>query len=268
MLMSPSCPLGAALGEWKGRLSLPHTGHRAEAGAGGLCALALFVQALGSSILPCAPLVSGRILKDPPAPCLHLGVAGPVPPLLSASVAGLCRSQSPLVSSFSMTAQGSWFLPAASVNCLPETVGPSSQTTTQFRLRLTDRAFFSPAKFTCILTELPIQQRLCPHAPTPPPCQQMNGLPDGHAHRSRRPGIAYTRGSQPHVIHVSTRDNIRPQDLSPRVCSSSPCTQGCVLSAQYHLTAPIYPLTATLLIPMPWACHQYPWTRSGAAPGR
>ena len=29
---------------------------------------------------------------------------------------------------FSMTAQGSWFLPAASVNCLPETVGPSSQT--------------------------------------------------------------------------------------------------------------------------------------------
>lgn len=45
-----------------------------------------------------------------------------------------------------------------------------------------------------------------------------------------RPGMLLTHvGSQPHVIHVSTRDNIRPQDLTPCVFPS-PCTQGCVLS--------------------------------------
>ena len=45
-----------------------------------------------------------------------------------------------------------------------------------------------------------------------------------------RPGMLLTHtGSQPRVTHVSTRDNIRPQDHTPCVFPSS-CTQGCVLS--------------------------------------
>lgn len=91
------------------------------------------LQALGSSILPWTLPLSLADLKDPPAPVSTSGLLGPSPPLCQPLWLVSAAVRVP-VSSFSMTAQGSWFLPAASVNCLPETVGPSSQTTTQFRL--------------------------------------------------------------------------------------------------------------------------------------
>lgn len=90
-------------------------------------------QALGSSILPWTPPLSLADLNDPPAPVSTSGSLGLSPPLCQPLWLVSAAVRVP-VSSFSMTAQGSWFLPTASVNCLPETVGPSSQTTTQFRL--------------------------------------------------------------------------------------------------------------------------------------
>ena len=62
-----------------------------------------------------------------------------------------------------------------------------------------------------------------PQCPGPPAQPAAPGL-------RARPGMLLTHtGSQPRVTHVSTRDNIRPQDHTPCVFPSS-CTQGCVLS--------------------------------------
>ena len=90
-------------------------------------------QALGSSILPRTPPLSLGDLNVPPAPVSTSGSLGRSPPLRQPLWLVSAAVRIP-VSSFSVTAQGSCFLPTASVNCLPETVGPSSQTTTQFRL--------------------------------------------------------------------------------------------------------------------------------------
>lgn len=75
-------------------MSLPYTGRRAEVGAGGLCALALSAGSGQLHTALDAPFVSGGP-QGPSCPCLHLRVVGPVPTSLSASVAGLCRSQGP-----------------------------------------------------------------------------------------------------------------------------------------------------------------------------
>ena len=81
-----------------------------------------------------------------------------------------------------------------------------------------------------------------------------------------RPGMLLTHvGSQPHVIHVSTRDNIRPQDLTPCVFPSS-CTQGCVLS--HTQTAPIYPLIHAFIPHAVGSATRPSWTPSGAVLGR
>lgn len=71
------------------------------------------LQALGSSILPCALPLSLADLKDPPCPSPTSGLLGPSPPLCQPLVAGLCRSQGPCLQFLHMTAQGSWFLPRA-----------------------------------------------------------------------------------------------------------------------------------------------------------
>ena len=101
-------------------------------GAGGLCAHAL--SAGSGQLHPAldAPFVSGRP-QCPPVPVSTSGSLGPSPPLCQPLWLVSAAARVP-VSNFSVTAQGSCFLPTASVNCLPETVGPSSQTTTQFRL--------------------------------------------------------------------------------------------------------------------------------------
>lgn len=93
-VMSPSCPFGAALGEWKGRMNLAYTRLRSE--AGGRRAVCTCIVAGSGQLHPAldAPFVSGRPQR-PSRPCLHLRVVGSVPTSLSASVARLCRSQGP-----------------------------------------------------------------------------------------------------------------------------------------------------------------------------
>lgn len=91
---------------------------------------------------------------------------------------------------------------------MPETVGPSSQTTTQFRLLVRPTGFFFPLlNLLSFLTELAIQQRLCPHAPTPPRANRGTV-----SQMARHPGPGAPRrapthmGFQPRVTHVRTQD--------------------------------------------------------------
>lgn len=89
----------------------------------------LLLVGSGSYILPWALSLSLTHLNNLPCP-----VSESVLISVSVPVTLFCHSLGSPVSSFSMMAQGSQSLLPASVNCLPETVGPSSQTTTQFRL--------------------------------------------------------------------------------------------------------------------------------------
>ena len=93
-VMSPSCPPGAALGEWKGRMSLAYARLRAEAGGRRAVCTCIVHRFWAAPSCPGRPLCLWPT-SMPPRPCLHLRVVGPVPTSLSASVARLCRSQGP-----------------------------------------------------------------------------------------------------------------------------------------------------------------------------
>lgn len=120
--LSSCLPVWCTLGCWRARLNLPSPWLRAE---GRACTHLVWGSGRRHPALG-AHFVSGWPHDSPSL------VSESVP--ISVSVSHLCSVRVPSPVSPCGPGQGGPVPPPASGDCLPETVGPSSQTTTQFRL--------------------------------------------------------------------------------------------------------------------------------------